>query len=219
MTDSVIIEARLKQMEVSIDASAKIAGVVENKVNDASVTDIEPIDPTFDKVEKSPTKYGASRAATTYDLKPCPQLKQLCEKMDVKGLLKFISENWKFLAALRDKVSAALQLSVDPGCLVLNAWEGFYPITEPSNQGNKKETGLLPQRRTYIMLFEDSGLLVKLGQLKSGRYSQGFSGAHITENYQRGSKYAILENSKKDIEREMKRKENPEDRSVNDVDI
>lgn len=151
---AVIIEARSKQMEVSVDVSAKTAGVAENKVNDSSVTDIEPIDPTSDKAEKSPAKSGAPKAGAASEVKPRPQLKQLCEKMDAKGLLKFISENRKFLAALRDEVPAALQFATDPARLVLNALEGFYPINEPSNQGNKKETGLPAQRRTCILLLE-----------------------------------------------------------------
>ncbi|KAL3677464.1 hypothetical protein R1sor_027412 [Riccia sorocarpa] len=42
------------------------------------------------------------------------------------------------------------------------------------------------------------------------RYTQGFSGADITEICQRACKYAIRENIEKDIEREKRRAENPE---------
>ncbi|MED6144717.1 AAA ATPase cdc48 [Stylosanthes scabra] len=42
------------------------------------------------------------------------------------------------------------------------------------------------------------------------RYTQGFSGADITEICQRACKYAIRENIEKDIERERRRRENPE---------
>ncbi|KAJ0855125.1 putative vesicle-fusing ATPase [Helianthus annuus] len=42
------------------------------------------------------------------------------------------------------------------------------------------------------------------------RYTQGFSGADITEICQRACKYAIRENIEKDIEREKRRSENPE---------
>ena len=100
-------------MEVSINATAKTAGDAENKVNDSSVTDLESIVPTSDKEEKTPAKAGAAS-----EVKPRPQLKQLCEKMDAKGLLKYISENRKFLAALRDEVPAALQFATDPAHLV-----------------------------------------------------------------------------------------------------
>ncbi|XP_073138535.1 cell division cycle protein 48 homolog isoform X2 [Henckelia pumila] len=42
------------------------------------------------------------------------------------------------------------------------------------------------------------------------RHTHGFSGADITEICQRACKYAIRENIEKDIERERKKKENPE---------
>ncbi|XXG84807.1 hypothetical protein AAC387_Pa11g0032 [Persea americana] len=42
------------------------------------------------------------------------------------------------------------------------------------------------------------------------KYTQGFSGADITEICQRACKYAIRENIEKDIERERRKKENPE---------
>ncbi|KAL0333377.1 UNVERIFIED_CONTAM: Cell division cycle protein 48 [Sesamum angustifolium] len=42
------------------------------------------------------------------------------------------------------------------------------------------------------------------------KYTQGFSGADITEICQRASKYAIREDIEKDIERERRRRENPE---------
>ncbi|KAK3022855.1 hypothetical protein RJ639_046042 [Escallonia herrerae] len=42
------------------------------------------------------------------------------------------------------------------------------------------------------------------------KYTQGFSGADITEICQRACKYAIRENIEKDIEKERKRQENPD---------
>ncbi|KAK3042571.1 hypothetical protein RJ639_001565, partial [Escallonia herrerae] len=42
------------------------------------------------------------------------------------------------------------------------------------------------------------------------KYTQGFSGADITEICQRACKYAIRENIEKDIEKERKRRENPD---------
>ncbi|KAK6163391.1 hypothetical protein DH2020_000255 [Rehmannia glutinosa] len=42
------------------------------------------------------------------------------------------------------------------------------------------------------------------------KYTQGFSGADITEICQRACKYAIRENIEKDIERERRRKDNPD---------
>ncbi|MCD7447936.1 AAA ATPase cdc48 [Datura stramonium] len=50
------------------------------------------------------------------------------------------------------------------------------------------------------------------------RYTHGFSGADITEICQRACKYAIRENIEKDIEREKKRRENPEAMDEDDTD-
>ncbi|KAI3862864.1 hypothetical protein MKW92_009078 [Papaver armeniacum] len=50
------------------------------------------------------------------------------------------------------------------------------------------------------------------------RYTQGFSGADITEICQRACKYAIRENIEKDIERERKRSENPEAMEEDEID-
>ncbi|KAF7041332.1 hypothetical protein CFC21_051145 [Triticum aestivum] len=50
------------------------------------------------------------------------------------------------------------------------------------------------------------------------KYTQGFSGADITEICQRACKYAIRENIEKDIERDRRRKDNPEAMEEDDVD-
>ncbi|CAL9156553.1 unnamed protein product [Musa hybrid cultivar] len=50
------------------------------------------------------------------------------------------------------------------------------------------------------------------------KYTQGFSGADITEICQRACKYAIRENIEKDIERERKKSENPEAMEEDDAD-
>uniref|UniRef100_A0A0D6R4M1 FRIGIDA-like protein n=1 Tax=Araucaria cunninghamii TaxID=56994 RepID=A0A0D6R4M1_ARACU len=152
---SAIRDACPKQMEAPLDSSAKIDEDAENKVNDSPVVmDIESNVPTSDKEEKSPAKSGASKPGAASEVKPRSQLKQFCEQMDAKGLLKYISENRKFLAALREEVPAALRLAMDPARLVLDALEGFYPPNLKSNQGNKTETGLPAKRRSCILLLE-----------------------------------------------------------------
>ncbi|CAM0955841.1 unnamed protein product [Alopecurus aequalis] len=50
------------------------------------------------------------------------------------------------------------------------------------------------------------------------KYTQGFSGADITEICQRACKYAIRENIEKDLEKEKRRKENPEAMEEDEVD-
>ncbi|RWW26235.1 hypothetical protein GW17_00009392 [Ensete ventricosum] len=50
------------------------------------------------------------------------------------------------------------------------------------------------------------------------KHTQGFSGADITEICQRACKYAIRENIEKDIERERRKRENPEAMEEDDAD-
>ncbi|RRT39551.1 hypothetical protein B296_00059043 [Ensete ventricosum] len=50
------------------------------------------------------------------------------------------------------------------------------------------------------------------------KYTQGFSGADITEICQRACKYAIRENIEKDIERERRKSENPEAMEEDETD-
>ncbi|OMO75783.1 hypothetical protein COLO4_25876 [Corchorus olitorius] len=50
------------------------------------------------------------------------------------------------------------------------------------------------------------------------KYTNGFSGADITEICQRACKYAIRENIEKDIERERKRRDNPEAMEEDDAE-
>merc|ERR1719473_1471973 len=51
------------------------------------------------------------------------------------------------------------------------------------------------------------------------KYTNGFSGADITEICQRACKYAIRENIEKDIERERRKAENPDLMDEDDVDL
>ncbi|OVA03231.1 Frigida-like [Macleaya cordata] len=87
------------------------------------------------------------------EAKPRPELTKLCEDMDSKGLHKFISDNRKNLAAIREEIPLALTTSADPARLVLDSLEDFYRIELPTLDG-KRDSGLLGLRRTCIMLME-----------------------------------------------------------------
>ncbi|KAJ6687012.1 FRIGIDA-LIKE PROTEIN 3-RELATED [Salix purpurea] len=56
-----------------------------------------------------------------------PQLVKLCEQMDSEGLHKFISDNRKNLAVLKEEIPHALKSAVNPAQLVLNSLEDFLP--------------------------------------------------------------------------------------------
>lgn len=82
-----------------------------------------------------------------------PQLVKLCQEMDSEGLHKFISDNRKNLAAVREEIPIALKTATDPASLVLDSLNGFYCM-EGSNLDGKKDANLLGLRRTCIMLME-----------------------------------------------------------------
>ncbi|KAL2319405.1 hypothetical protein Fmac_028374 [Flemingia macrophylla] len=82
-----------------------------------------------------------------------PELIKLCKEMDAAGLHKFISDNRKNLAAVREDIPNALRAAPNAALLVLDSLEGFYCM-EVSDQDVKKDTNLLGLRRTCIMLME-----------------------------------------------------------------
>ncbi|EOX93689.1 FRIGIDA-like protein isoform 1 [Theobroma cacao] len=88
-----------------------------------------------------------------FEVKSYPQLVKLCEEMDSEGLHKFISDNRKNLAALKEEIPWALKAAASPACLVLESLEGFY-LSEVPNVDGKKDSNLLGLRRTCIMLME-----------------------------------------------------------------
>ncbi|KDP45205.1 hypothetical protein JCGZ_15070 [Jatropha curcas] len=95
-----------------------------------------------------------------------PELFKLCEAMDSEGLHKFISDNRKNLAVLREEIPLALKAAENPAQLVLNSLEDFYPIELPSIDG-KKDSALLGLRRTCIMLMECLSILLVYTDLVS----------------------------------------------------
>ncbi|CAA2969012.1 cell division cycle 48 homolog [Olea europaea subsp. europaea] len=72
----------------------------------------------------------------------------------------------------------------------------------------------LPDEESRLQIFKaclrKSPLSKDVDLTALAKYTQGFSGADITEICQRAVKYAIRENIEKDIEREKRRSENPE---------
>lgn len=96
---------------------------------------------------------GEASEASPVETKPRPVLKQLCEQMDTKGLLKFLSENSRKLASLRDELSVALKCATDPARFVLNSLEGFFPPDQTNSPGSK-HNALEVQRKSCIVLME-----------------------------------------------------------------
>jgi hypothetical protein len=101
------------------------------------------------------TGSGEASEASPVETKPRSVLKQLCEQMDTKGLLKFLSVNCRKLAtaSLRAELSVALKCATDPARLVLNSLEGFFP-PEQTNSPGSEHNGLQVQRKSCIVLMD-----------------------------------------------------------------
>ncbi|MBA0733033.1 hypothetical protein Gogos_017085 [Gossypium gossypioides] len=95
-----------------------------------------------------------------FGVKSYPQLVKICEEMDSEGLHKFISDNRKNLAALKEEIPWALKAASSPAYLVLESLKGFYVLEAP-NLDRKKDSNLLGLRRTCIMLMECLSFLLR----------------------------------------------------------
>ncbi|KAK9055001.1 hypothetical protein SSX86_026080 [Deinandra increscens subsp. villosa] len=146
-------EASLERLQEKRDAAvAAIANVLNKRRNgiDETISIVEDKSP--DDVEK----------LSEIDVKALsnPQLAKLCEENDAQGLHNFISDNRKNLSSIKEEIPIALKAAADPGGLVLDSLSGFYM----SSEDGKKDSNLLGQRRTCIMLMEClSILLTNLG--------------------------------------------------------
>lgn len=120
---------------------------------------VEDKQPDSMSVESNSENIKNSCENGNVELKVYPQLFKLCEEMNSEGLHKFISDNRKNLAALKEEIPFALKAAVDPACLVLDSLEGFYHMEVPNMDG-KKDSNLLGLRRTCIMLMECLSILL-----------------------------------------------------------
>ncbi|XP_061359189.1 FRIGIDA-like protein 3 [Gastrolobium bilobum] len=144
-----IVNAREKHRKVSTNELAGVSnggqgtpGVEEKPVDAVSIA----AEGNFDDVQLSPESRNV-------ELMSYPELVKLCKEMDAVGLHKFISDNRKNLAAVREEIPHALRAAPNAARLVLDSLEGFYYM-EVSNQDVKKDANLLGLRRTCIMLME-----------------------------------------------------------------
>ncbi|XP_058101921.1 FRIGIDA-like protein 3 [Magnolia sinica] len=170
-------QASLGQLQEKRDAALSAIGdafekykkaLAETVVNGVSngntdVTVEEKSDITTAEVntaDAQPAKNGG------LDVKPRPQLTKLCEEMDAAGLHKFISDNRKNLAAIREEIPFALKSAPEPARLVLDGLEDFYRVELPLPDG-KKDSSLLGLRRTCLMLMESLGVLLTSSESES----------------------------------------------------
>lgn len=155
-----ITNAREKQRKVSTEESSVVtddgqAGspTVEEKPPDVMVSD--------SNLEEMKSPENGSIELMSY-----PQLVKFCEQMDSEGLHKFISDNRKNLAAIREEIPLAFRAAANPAVFVLESLEDFYRLEMPT-MDVKKDSNLLGVRRTCIMLMECLSILLTNPELVS----------------------------------------------------
>uniref|UniRef100_A0A1D1YZC1 FRIGIDA-like protein n=1 Tax=Anthurium amnicola TaxID=1678845 RepID=A0A1D1YZC1_9ARAE len=94
----------------------------------------------------------AAAAEEEPEVDPRPELKSLCVNMDGKGLLVFIKDNRTDLLNIYKELNRAIRAAPDPGTLVLDAMDGFYPAKR--SREDTYDGGLHANRRTCLCLLE-----------------------------------------------------------------
>ncbi|KAJ6817783.1 FRIGIDA-like protein 3 [Iris pallida] len=144
-----------------------ISAIFENYMNSPTepVTNVDELTETM-AVDKSDVKAATSDSEDSkhakdddLDVKPCSQLIELCKGMDAEGLHKYISDNRKNLASIREEIPFALKTATNPFNLVLHCLKDFYS-GETLGIDGKKDANLLGLRRTCLMLMESLSQLV-----------------------------------------------------------
>lgn len=150
-----IVNAREKHRKVLPEDLA----VVSNVGQEVPRLEEKPGDALSMAAEGSLEGVKDSHESGNVEVRSYPQLVKLCEEMNAGGLHKFISDNRKNLAAIREEIPLALGAAPNAALLVLDSLEGFYCM-EASNQDGKKDANLLGIRRTCIMLMECLSILL-----------------------------------------------------------
>lgn len=144
-----IVNAREKHRKVSSNGSA----IVSDGGHGTPGVEEKPVDAVSIAAEGNLEDVKTDPGRGNVELMSYPELVKLCKEMDAGGLHKFISDNRKNLAAVREEVPLALRAAPNAARLVLDSLEGFYCMEVP-NQDLKKDANLLGLRRTCIMLME-----------------------------------------------------------------
>lgn len=159
-------QATLEQLQGKRDAALSDIGYVFGKyrvlppVSMKDVSNGVPDTMIEEKLDVKPVSLNSDEVIVKEDNNPQSELMKLCENMDSKGLHKFISDNRKNLASIREEIPIALRNAADPFALVLDSLKDFYS-GEILGLDGKKDASLLGLRRTCLMLMESLGSLME----------------------------------------------------------
>lgn len=146
---------------------AAVAAIAEARANHQPAS-LEPIDGGDNKEDKVSSSLGEMNSpeedsshktsdnaeGVAVEVKPRPELLQFCQQMDAKGLVNYTLENKKYLNAIREELSVALESATEPARFVLDSLEGFYPPDETTQPMDKRDAALLGMRKSCFTFLE-----------------------------------------------------------------
>ncbi|XP_004236868.1 FRIGIDA-like protein 3 [Solanum lycopersicum] len=97
---------------------------------------------------------GSAADGASGKVEPRPELTQLCEQMDAKGLLHYIIERKKKMTSISEELSVALDGATEPGRLVLASLEFFYSNDESNSQDEKGKKAIHSLRQACLVCME-----------------------------------------------------------------
>ncbi|ONK59933.1 uncharacterized protein A4U43_C08F12440 [Asparagus officinalis] len=154
---SAISEAR-KNCKAPTPVLVDVKGNKDNKVSTSTIDG--PNAPTPPEGNPPDNKSGDPAEAVAGEVKLRPQLMEVCEKMDAKGLLKILSDNKKLLTTIGEELSTAFKSAPEPARLVLDFLEGFYPQDPSNSQGGENNALQVLRRTCHVVLEAAAPLLV-----------------------------------------------------------
>ncbi|KAK4373446.1 hypothetical protein RND71_008830 [Anisodus tanguticus] len=129
----------LKDAAVSAIAAARgdhqVASLEHTDVEDSKDIEVSSSLGETNALHTGSEVKASGRAAENADgvsgkVKPPPEMTQLCEQMDAKGLLHYIMESKKNMTSISEELSVALDGATEPVRLVLASLEFFYSNDE-----------------------------------------------------------------------------------------
>ncbi|KAK9670315.1 hypothetical protein RND81_13G193600 [Saponaria officinalis] len=103
---------------------------------------------------ESPCTVEENAEGVAFEVNPRAELIHLCEQMDSKGILNFVTENLKNPPSICKETSVALGSAAKPSCLVLDALEGFFPSAEVTQEGENHDDAVHGTRHACLILIE-----------------------------------------------------------------
>ncbi|CAH9140069.1 unnamed protein product [Cuscuta epithymum] len=140
-----------------VDAGDSEDSQVSSPLGDSNVFD------TGSEVKSPPRGTGENIDVVN----PRPELMQICEQMDAKGLLNFIKENQNNIPLICGEVALALKCASEPGRLVLASLEGFYPPDDTNENGEKNTDTIRDMRRSCLVCIKAMATFLAKADLDS----------------------------------------------------